>query len=456
MTNYIVSSGVTSGIALSSGDTMSVFSSGTSLDITVYKGGQENVYDGGVTKSSLLSSGGQETVGANGTSDQTTLTGSGSKLNIESGGIASNTDVGFNCEVTVYAGGKAYGIDDYTHGQVFVSGGIVYDSLIADGYESLSNNAQASGTIIRAGTQNVDNSLAFSTVVSNGGDQVIVSGGVASSTVLSGGGQMISGGNAYYTSVLAAGGVDVEGGGSSTSTTLYDNGGESVYGPGAESFQTYVSSGGFETVYASGTTYQTTISAGGSEVVSSGGTASRTILAGGKLEIVSGGKATGSILFSGTGGELLVDSKKMPTGEIENFKAGDSIVLAAVHYSAGDTATVEKTGVVTVSAGGKAYNLHIAGTTIGETDFTFGPGSILTRSAAPQMNFLRPPASAPDGLARGWSAVAPSAGLTALDFAPKILGGVQSMSSSSHFAGWHSQETPRAPMVIPVSITQPF
>jgi hypothetical protein len=30
------------------------------------------------------------------------------------------------------------------------------------------------------------------------------------------------------------------------------------------------------------------------------------------------------------------------------------------------------------------------------------------------------------------------------------------MSSSSHFGVWHSQETPRAPMVIPVSITQPF
>ncbi len=104
----------------------------------------------------------------------------------------------------------------------------------------------------------------------------------------------------------------------------------------------------------------------------------------------------------------------MPTDVISGFVAGDSITLDAQIYSAGDTVAVHSAGIVTISAGGTTYNLHIAGATVGETDFTLG-GYVLTltksasapaarpalsdtvaahASSPAKMAFLAPPASA--------------------------------------------------------------
>ena len=143
----------------------------------------------------------------------------------------------------------------------------------------------------------------------------------------------------------------------------------------------------------------------------------------------------------------------MPTNRISGFASGDEIQLASVTYASSDSVSVNAPGVVTVSAGGSEYNLNIAGAQVGETDFVFGPGSILTKNDAPQMAFLRPPASPSAGLDGNWGTITSASGLSIADFAPKIAGGIDAVRSSIHFGGLHTQSTAPLPLVMPVSIT---
>jgi autotransporter passenger strand-loop-strand repeat protein len=153
---------------------------------------------------------------------------------------------------------------------------------------------------------------------------------------------------------------------------------------------TNIHSGGSEIV--SGIASGSIVSAGGYETVASGGTETAGKIAGGTLEIVSGGKLATKLTFSGSGGRLTIDSPTMPTTTISGFAAGDSIKLAGVAYAPGSSVFVGSAGVVTVYTG-SSYNLNIAGATVGETDFHFGPGSILTKGAATLVKPAITPAS---------------------------------------------------------------
>jgi hypothetical protein len=84
---------------------------------------------------------------------------------------------------------------------------------------------------------------------------------------------------------------------------------------------------------------------------------------------------------------LSVHERHMPSTVISGFEVGDSIDLSYVPYSTSDSVSVNAPNLVTISAGSKTYNLHIAGATVGETDFSFGAGSILTGGAAAQPVF---------------------------------------------------------------------
>ena len=88
------------------------------------------------------------------------------------------------------------------------------------------------------------------------------------------------------------------------------------------------------------------------------------------------------VTFIGSGGQLLIDTTTMPTAVISGFTAGDTIHLAKVAYSSSNTVSVKTAGVVTISAGGNAYNLNIAGAAVGATNFslssaTTGTGTVL-------------------------------------------------------------------------------
>ena len=46
---------------------------------------------------------------------------------------------------------------------------------------------------------------------------------------------------------------------------------------------------------------------------------------------------SGGIVFSGSGGDLVIDSTTMPTTTISNFTSGDTIDLAGISFDPGDT-----------------------------------------------------------------------------------------------------------------------
>ncbi len=177
---------------------------------------------------------------------------------------------------------------------------------------------------------------------------------------------------------------------------ITDGGGKTTLTPVLYTYAHTLGSNAAQFVLSNGTATATTIDSGGYEQIHGGGTAAATTIAGGTLELEIGAKVTGGISFSAAkGGKLTIDSVTMPAATISGFISGDTIALAGVAYNKTDTVAVAKAGVVTITAPGKAYNLNIAGATVGETDFHFGTGSILTRSAAPaKMQFLTPAAAA--------------------------------------------------------------
>lgn len=155
-----------------------------------------------------------------------------------------------------------------------------------------------------------------------------------------------------------------------------------------------------------GTASKFTVDASASLVVEKGGTIANTVLQGGGLELETSGSANGSLTFKGTGGALVVNQTLLPTATISGFASGDKIELLDAAASSGSVA-VKVAGVVTVSAGGKSYNLNIVGATNGETDFKFTNHTLTTTKAA-AMAFQRPdaapavvPAALPDLVAAG-------------------------------------------------------
>ena len=150
----------------------------------------------------------------------------------------------------------------------------------------------------------------------------------------------------------------------------------------------------------------------------------------------SGGSSPPNVYFAGSGGEFTIDSPSMPTAIISGFAAGDKIKLAAVTYASSDTVSVKTAGVVTISAGGKAYNLNIAGAKAGETDFVFGSGSLLTKTAEqPKMAF----AAAQPTAAPGSFVLPPLAEVAARDFALNVSAASRPAAeysvSAHHLAG---------------------
>jgi hypothetical protein len=140
-----------------------------------------------------------------------------------------------------------------------------------------------------------------------------------------------------------------------------------------------------------------TIGKGATEQILSGGTVTATTIAGGDLILDTSASSTGTISFSGTGGIFDIESKTMPGATIGSFVSGDTIRLDGVTYSSKDKVTVATAGTVTIVTPGMSYKLDIAGATVGETDFRFGKGSLLTKAASPKavMAFLPSGTQAP-------------------------------------------------------------
>jgi hypothetical protein len=182
-------------------------------------------------------------------------------------------------------------------------------------------------------------------------------------------------------------------------------------------------------VAAGGTATSSFLKGGGHETILQGGTAANTTIAGGTLQLNVGAVVAGTISFDSiVGGKLTIASATMPTATITSFVSGDSIKLAGIVYNSADKVSVGSAGVVTIAGPGTNVLLHIAGATVGETDFTFSSASVLTRGAPAAPKTVLPMNATLD-LARLFGA---NPGL-ALDLAPAALVPAHELVEKTHF-----------------------
>ena len=80
---------------------------------------------------------------------------------------------------------------------------------------------------------------------------------------------------------------------------------------------------------------------------------------------------------------------------ISGFATGDEISFGLLSYTSGDTVNVSAAGIVTVSAGGTVYNLHIAGAVVSSTAYQLGSGTyglaLSMGNTSATMAFIKPP-----------------------------------------------------------------
>jgi autotransporter passenger strand-loop-strand repeat protein len=229
-------------------------------------------------------------------------------------------------------------------------------------------------TSITSGTMSVTKGAFASGTSISGGAMLVLSSGTASGGDVFDGGSVTVSSKGITSGLADFGTVTVQAGGTDKASQIADRGSMLVFGTAVD-----------EKIFFGMTVY-------------SGGTASNVTIDGGTLILQGGGRATGAVNFSGSGGTFQTDAS-VPTVNINGFAAGagNSIILDSVTYASGASVAVTKANVVTISDGGATYNLNIIGAKVGETDFTFGQGSVLTRGAVSnaKMSFVAPAASEP-------------------------------------------------------------
>jgi autotransporter passenger strand-loop-strand repeat protein len=451
-TESVYSGGVVNQTTVDYGGILSVGSGGTANLATVSGGGAEYVFAGGVVSQTLLTKGASQYLSSGASAIKTeilqggaeyvstgatatdTLVGDGT-INVGTNGTIINAYVGPSGNAIIGRHGSGFGtkveggklhLNDaaasgtilegyhYTEGveimlgsssevgEVILSNGVLEDSggtttgtTLSGGKEYLGADSVAYGTKIYGSSSffSYDSGgRAYGTIVESGGHydaSVSINYNTSGLLVSSGGTEIFYGGDQGGTSTNAtilAGGMELVYGGDAVETKLF---GSSTVFSGGLTTGAAIGSGGYELIEGGGTTSGSTVLAGGYELVQEDANVSSANIAGGTLEVDTQ-QIKGAITFTGTGGEYIVDTPPSPGTVISGFVAGDSIKLAAVTYSAGATVTVSATNTVTIMNGGDTYQLDIVGATVGETDFSFSSGSILTRGTTSQMQFLRP------------------------------------------------------------------
>jgi autotransporter passenger strand-loop-strand repeat protein len=341
-------------------------------------------YINGTAAANIYVSGLLEKIGGAGISEiQPTLTNTGTVL-------AATGTIQLDNPADLITGTLTEGIWEVSGG-----GALVFESAAPITTDAADIIISGKGSNIYSGPTAGTSLLASLTSIAAGGTLQLISAGALTNPLSDAGTLILSGGTVTGLSVVSGGVSDILSGGIASATTVFNGGAQDVFNGGKAKFAV-VSSGGMEFVSSGGIAISTTIKAHGSSTVFAGGVASNVTIAGGTFDLLSGGTATGFIDFSGTGGELIIGSKTMPTTTISGFVHGDTIDLAGVTYATGATVTVATAGVVSIIDSGKTYSLNIAGATVGETDFVFGPGSLLTKTngAVSRMTFVTPTSAA--------------------------------------------------------------
>lgn len=251
ITNNVVSvlynKGTIISTIINSGGSAHVYSGGIAYDTRINSSGCQSVYSSGIASRTIIYDGGVQFIDRGGVANSTAVNGILGSQVVRSGGFASNTIVSYGKQILssgaitnsttvlsgiqeVYSGGMAQ--NGVVNGGVqnIYSGGVIYGATITSGIQNVYNGGEAQGTYISFGTQNNDGLVYYTTVASNGvqninnlfahsttitdnGIQNISSGAIASSTIIhtSGTQNILSGGKAI--SVSNAGTVNLFSGG---------------------------------------------------------------------------------------------------------------------------------------------------------------------------------------------------------------------------------------------------
>jgi autotransporter passenger strand-loop-strand repeat protein len=413
MTDYVVSSGVTStGITLHNSDLMTVLSGGTASGTTVNNGGQEVVSAGGAALGTTLNLGGQADVygtaldtAVDGGIEEAERGGTTSGSIVLDGGeeVVSGTAIGAalsdDGEAEVY--GTATGLMVSSGGKEFVEdGGSNTGSTVSNGgTEQVDGGGTDAGSIVLSGSEAdvevggtaIDVALSggaanvygtvVSAMVSNGGTLAVCSGGAATGAIVSSGGQAmvldratasgtlvdndgtetVDGGATASGTVVSGGEADVFG--TTLDTTV--SGGEQTVESGGTASGTIVLNGGTEVVGSSGRTTSTTVSSGGVQDVWSGGTAFGASLRNSEQHVYAGGTTSGTIVLNG--GTEQVAGTAIATsvsggGEELVFSGGTA---SGIVLDAGGKAELSDGAVAggTIAFAGSGADLLIDGTT---------------------------------------------------------------------------------------------
>jgi autotransporter passenger strand-loop-strand repeat protein len=350
-TTLVISSGTTTGMVVSSGQTVSVLTGATVSSTTVLGGGTLVV--SGTDVGTTVSAGGSETAYGSASNDliagAATLSGGGAAATGETvlGGGKLSVNGAVNQGATVSAGGSetvlnsGYTSGDQVYGSVVVSGGGAVasgEAVNAGGLLAISGGADTSATISAGGKATVTNAgtatgdQIFGSVTVNGGT-------VTSETVHSGGLLFVSAGVDSSTTIEAGG----------NETLLGSAVGDQVYGTQLISAGTAVATG--ETVFAGGVinlwlkggvVSSTTVSSGGELTISGNATTKDTVLNGGGVLDLQSPKAnvTGSLALNGGGNTLKITGTTSAgfgtTALITGFSDTDAIDLTSAAFNAPD------------------------------------------------------------------------------------------------------------------------
>jgi autotransporter passenger strand-loop-strand repeat protein len=275
----------------------------------------------------------------------------GGTLDVLAGGTATSaTDEGL---VQVGSGGVAGDMAVVGGGLVVGSGGVARATVITDGAQvTVASGGIASGTVISGTffgevgtTQTIDaGASAVGTVIDAG---VEIVSGTASGTVISGdlSSQTVQSSGLAVSATVVSGGTQVVSAGASAVGTVVSGGTESVSGGTATAVMLSATSGGQETAL---------------------------FLYGGSAGLAADESASGSVIdFQGTSATLGISGTAMPIAAISGFDIGfdaagpalaDTIDLQSVAFSASGSAVLGSGNVLSVTEGGNTYTLDFAAT----------------------------------------------------------------------------------------------
>ena len=413
---FVARGAIDSGATLTGGDL--TVSAGTEISATVSGGGYVLLTAGGVTSGTDLRDG-IETVASGGIASDTIVS-SGSLLIVDLGGTAVGTILESGGYLVTLSGGVATGnqssggseissgvlleqpdtapviypsiASDVTVSslatEIVLSGGAASFTVVSSGGLQILLAGPADETTLSGGVQQVGSGIVVtSTTVDSGGSEIVGPGGVASFTTVSSGGSVVFSGGAFGPTgpvdFASANSMTVDSGASATveyfanasATTVNSGGVETVYNGALDSggtvndggtqvvslfslvSKTIVNSGGTQILATYGEAGGVTVSSGGRQFVSLGYASATTVLDGGYQRISSGGEAVATIV--GSGGTEVVSSGG--TAVSTTVDLGGMIDVAYLSDTGGGSASVNTSGMLTVSVGGTSYTQQLLG-----------------------------------------------------------------------------------------------